>query len=243
MCGRYAIIQPPKVLQEYFGYEERPNFPPRYNIAPTQPVPVVHEQDGRRCFTLMRWGFVPGWVKDFKSFPLVINIRSETLREKASFRAAFQRRRALMPADGFYEWQRLGRDKRPFLLRRPDRGSFAFAALSETWSGADGSELDTVALVTTHASGTIAAIHERSPVIVAQEHFGIWLDPRTPAGEAYRLLQPPPDDLLEMVAISTAVNTVAHDGPELHNPLGQEKDAMLQPRKKPPLNDEQGRLF
>ena len=148
-----------------------------------------------------------------------------------------------MPADGFYEWQRLGRDKRPFLLRCPDRSLFAFAALSETWSGADGSELDTVALVTTHANGTLAAIHERSPVILAQEHFKAWLNPHTPAEDAYRLLQPPPNDLLEMVAISAAVNTVAHDGPELHEPPGQEKNVIVRPRKKPIPNDDQGRLF
>ncbi len=137
----------------YFGYADQPNFPPRYNIAPTQPVPVVHRQDGVRRFTLMRWGFIPGWVKDPKDFPLIINIRSETVREKASFRAAIQRRRALMPADGFYEWQRLGRDSRPFLLRRPDRGLFAFAALWETWMSPDGSEIDTVGLLNTTANG------------------------------------------------------------------------------------------
>ena len=243
MCGRYAIIQPPEVLQEYFGYDDRPNFPPRYNIAPTQPVPVVHEQDGSRRFTLMRWGFVPGWVKDFKSFPLIINIRSETLREKASFRAAFLRRRALMPADGFYEWQRLGRDSRPFLLRRRDRGIFAFAALWETWNSRDGSELDTVALVNTHANGMIAAIHERSPVILPQEHFKVWLDPQTPLDEAYRLLQPPPDDLLEMVAIGRSVNKVAHDGPEVQAFADEARDASVKPHSKAIRRDAQGQLF
>jgi putative SOS response-associated peptidase YedK len=244
MCGRYAIRQPPEALREHFGYAEKPNFPPRYNIAPTQPVPVVHETDGTRHFTLMRWGFVPGWVKDLREFPLVINIRSETVREKASFRAAFMRRRALMPADGFYEWQRLGRASRPFLLRRPDRGVFAFAALWETWSSADGSEIDTVGLINTTANGVISAIHERSPVILAQEHFAAWLDPQTPSNEAYRLLRPPADDLLEMVPVSKAVNKVSNDGPDVQEMPGAGEQQIPVPRRRTETKGNiQGNLF
>jgi putative SOS response-associated peptidase YedK len=215
MCGRYAITVTPEMVRAYFGYEDQPNFPPRYNIAPTQPVPVVHSAEGRLRFTLMRWGFLPSWVKDPKDYPLVINIRSETVLEKNSFRAAIQRRRALMPADGFYEWQKLGRESRPYLLRRPDKGIFAFAALWETWASADGSEIDTVALLNTHANGVISAIHERSPVILPPSDFAEWLDPGTSAKEAHRLLQPPPDDLLEMVRVSRAVNSIRNDGPEV----------------------------
>jgi putative SOS response-associated peptidase YedK len=244
MCGRYAITLPPDAVRQYFGYAERPNFPPRYNIAPTQPVPIVHERDGQRHFTLMRWGFIPGWVKDLREFPLVINIRSETVREKASFRAAFMRRRALMPADGFYEWQRLGRESRPFLLRRPDRGVFAFAALWETWSTADGSEIDTAGLINTTANGVISAIHERSPVILPQEHFGAWLDPYTPPEEAYRLLRPPAEDLLEMVPVSKAVNKVANEGPEVQQPPdAREPDSSVPARKAKSQEEDQGRLF
>ncbi len=244
MCGRYAIRQAPEALREHFGYAEKPNFPPRYNIAPTQPVPVVHESDGLRHFTLMRWGFVPGWVKDLRDFPLIINIRSETAREKASFRAAFMRRRALMPADGFYEWQRLGRESRPFLLRRPDRGVFAFAALWETWSSADGSEIDTVALINTTANGVISAIHERSPVILPQEHFAAWLDPHTPLNEAYRLLQPPPDDLLEMIPVSRAVNKVVNDEPEVQEPADAVESRLDVPERTGTTKEgNQGRLF
>jgi putative SOS response-associated peptidase YedK len=244
MCGRYAIRRPPEALREHFGYAEKPNFPPRYNIAPTQPVPVVHETDGKRHFTLMRWGFVPGWVKDLRKFPLVINIRSETVREKASFRAAFMRRRALMPADGFYEWQRLGRESRPFLLRRPDKGIFAFAAIWETWSTADGSEIDTVALINTTANGIISAIHERSPVILPQEHFARWLDPHTPTDDAYRLLQPPAEDLLEMVPVSKAVNKVSNDGPEVQEtPATPEPEIPVALRRSKANEGSQGNLF
>ena len=100
MCGRYAITLPPEAMRETFGYREQPNFPPRYNIAPTQPVPVVRLDEGRRQFILMRWGFIPGWVKDPKDYPLVINVRSESASEKPSFRAALSRRRCLMPEQG-----------------------------------------------------------------------------------------------------------------------------------------------
>jgi putative SOS response-associated peptidase YedK len=246
MCGRYAITTAPELVRAHFGYGETPNFPPRYNIAPTQPVPVVIEQEGARRFTLMRWGFVPGWVKDLKDFPLVINIRSETAREKASFRAAFTRRRALMPADGFYEWQRVEKSSRPFLLRRPDRGIFAFAALWETWSSADGSEIDTVALLNTTANGVISAIHERSPVILPPEAFDLWLDPQTPPDEAHSLLQPPPEDLLEMVQIGIAINKVANDGPEVQMPPDASPPSPpVRPQSKrgAPDNDGQGQLF
>lgn len=224
MCGRYALILPPEAVRQFFGYAERPNFPPRYNIAPTQPVPVVRAADGARRFDLMRWGFVPGWVKDLKDFPLVINVRSETAREKPSFRAAFTRRRCLMPADGFYEWHRVGAENRPYLFRRPDRGPFAFAALWETWHTADGSELDTVALLNTHANGLMSAVHHRCPVIIEPSLFDHWLDPATSADDAFRLMQPPPDDGLEMVRISTRVNKVAHDGPDLQAPWQPDAD-------------------
>ncbi len=225
MCGRFAVTATPEEMRAYFGYAETPNFPPRYNIAPTQPAPVVIQQDGVRHFTLMRWGFLPGWVKDIKAFPLVINIRSETVREKPSFRSAFARRRVLMPADGFYEWQKTDGPGRPFLLRRPDRGIFAFAALHETWSSPDGSEIDTVALLNTHANGVIAAIHERCPVILPPESFPAWLDPKTTPDEAEKLLRPPPDDLLELVEIGTAVNKVANDGPAVQEPPGAQQRA------------------
>jgi putative SOS response-associated peptidase YedK len=241
MCGRYAVTLAPELVRAYFAYEDLPNFPPRYNIAPTQPVPVVHRSEGRLRFTLMRWGFVPGWVKDLKDYPLVINIRSETALTKNSFRAAIQRRRALMPADGFYEWQRLGKESRPFLLRRPDRGIFAFAALWETWSSADGSEIDTVALLNTHANGVISAIHERSPVILPQSDFAEWLDPATSAKDAHALLKPPPEDLLELVPVSRAVNSIRNDGPEVQAaPEASQEAPQARPARK---TSGQGSLF
>lgn len=215
MCGRYALTLPPEAMRRLMGYPEQPNFPPRYNIAPTQPVPVVVEREGSRHFMLMRWGFIPGWVKDMKAFPLVINVRSETIREKPSFRAAFIRRRCLMPSDGFYEWHRSGSENRAYLFRRPDRQGFAFAAIWETWNSPDGSEIDTVALISGPANGLMSAIHERCPVVIAPEDTAAWLDPAATPDQARALLKPPSDDLFEMVRIGPAVNKVSNDGPEI----------------------------
>ena len=253
MCGRYAVTLPPEAMRQAFAYREQPNFPPRYNIAPTQPVPVVKLEQGTRQFILMRWGFIPGWVKDPKDFPLVINIRSESAAEKPSFRAALARRRCLMPADGFYEWHRLGegrrQENRPYLFRRPDRGFFAFAALWETWHSPDGSEIDTVAMVTGPANGQMAAIHHRSPVILAPEAYDAWLDPASEPAALRPLLRPPPDDFLEMIRLGDAVNKVANDGPELQQPFDP-ASAPQPPEQKPAMrsrrggkDDAQGSLF
>jgi putative SOS response-associated peptidase YedK len=252
MCGRYAITLPPEAMREAFAYREQPNFPPRYNIAPTQPVPVVRLDEGRRQFILMRWGFIPGWVKDPKTFPLVVNVRSESAREKPSFRAAFIRRRCLMPADGFYEWHRLGegrqQENRPYLFRKPDQGLFAFAALWETWHSPDGSEIDTVAMVTGPANGQMAAIHHRSPLIVPPEAFDAWLDPSAEPAAVQSLMHPPPDDFFEMFRLGAGVNKVANDGPEIQEPFDPAsqpsppaKPAMRSRRGGP--DDAQGSLF
>ncbi|MDQ0470589.1 SOS response-associated peptidase [Labrys wisconsinensis] len=241
MCGRFALTQTPEHVRAWFAYRDQPNFPPRYNIAPTQPVAVVTLDQGERRFVLMRWGFIPGFVKDPKEYPLVINVRSETAREKASFRAAFLRRRCLMPADGFYEWQAAGRVKRPFLIRRPDRAVFAFAAIHETWSSPDGSEIDTVAIMTTHANGTLAAVHERSPVmLLSQEAVARWLDPALPLDEAEAMLRPPAEAALELIPVGTGVNSVANDDPSLQQRV---EAAPLPPEKSRKADDGQGSLF
>jgi putative SOS response-associated peptidase YedK len=253
MCGRYALTLPPDAVRALFGYREQPNFPPRYNIAPTQPVPVIVADQGGRGFRLMRWGFLPSWVKDPKDYPLVINVRSETAREKASFRAAVTRRRCLMPADGFYEWRRMGSESWPYLFRRPDLGAFAFAAVHETWSSADGSEVDTVALMNTHANGLMAPVHHRCPILIAPHDVDLWLDANADQRHVDPLLRPPPDDALELVRITTLVNKVAHDGPEVQRPWSEhDQPAPAAPREpsqprtrpKPRIKDDaQGSLF
>jgi len=231
MCGRYAITSPPEAIRALFGYVEHPNFPPRYNVAPTQPVPIVHlarDPDGeRRHFLLVRWGFLPGFVKDVESFPLLINARAETAAEKPSFRAAMKRRRCLFVADAYYEWLREGKSgksrasaRRPFLFRRADGRPIAFAGLYESYCAPDGSELDTACLLTTDANGAAAAIHDRMPAILEPRDFAAWLDcGAVDAQAASRLLRPAPDDALAFFEIGTAVNKVGNDGAWIQNPL------------------------
>ena len=164
MCGRFVITSAPEAMRRLFGYSQQPNFPPRYNIAPTQPVPVVIIENGARHFRLMRWGFIPAWVKDPRGFALLINARAETVLDKPAFKNAIRRRRCLIPADGYYEWSRSETRKRPYFIHARDGQPFGFAGLAETWIGPNGEELDTVAIVTTAASGGLAALHHRVPV-------------------------------------------------------------------------------
>lgn len=227
MCGRYALTLPPQAVRGFFRYVEQPNFPPRFNIVPSQPVAVVYlckdpDGDSRRHFKLMRWGFLPGFVKDPKDYPLVFNIRSETLRQKPSFRSAFKRRRCIFPADAFYEWQRLSQrkgDSRPHLIRRRDGAPLALAGLYETWTGPNGEEVDTAAIVTTAANRTTSLLHPRLPAILAEADFDLWLDPDEGAADAaFALLHPPAEDVLEFFEIGPAVNKADHDSSEVQRP-------------------------
>jgi putative SOS response-associated peptidase YedK len=173
MCGRYAITSAPEAIRALFRYDERPNFPLRYNVAPTQPIPIVRLVDGKRQFALVRWGLIPAWVKDPKTFSLLINARGESVTDKPAFRNAMKRRRCLIPADGFYEWKQVGDRKRPYFVRPQGGGPIAFAGLYETWTGPNGEEQDTAAIVTTTANRTLADIHDRMPVIVPPEAFDL----------------------------------------------------------------------
>src|SRR5246127_4117919 len=198
MCGRYVIKTPPDLMRRAFGYGEQPNFPPRYNVAPTQPIPVVRLIDGRRSFALLRWGLIPAWVKDLKGFSLLINARAESVLDKPAFRNAMRRRRCLIPADGFYEWRETGGRKQAFFVRRRDGSPFAFAGLCETWTGPNGEELDTAAIVTTTANRSLSVIHDRMPVILPDQAFDLWLDcAKVDAETGAALLLPARDDALE----------------------------------------------
>ncbi len=238
MCARYVIKSPPDAVRALFGYEERPNFPPRYNVAPTQPIPIVRLVEGKRTFALVRWGFLPAWVKDPKTFSLLVNARGESVLDKPSFRNAMRRRRCLIPADGFYDWQalRAGAPKRPYFVRPTSGEPIAFAGLWETWTGPNGEEIDTAAIVTTRANRTLAPIHDRMPVIVAPEAFNLWLDcAKVDATTAAALIAPAPEALLEGYEISFAVNRVANDSADLMAPApaGTAGDAQA-PAKTPP---------
>jgi putative SOS response-associated peptidase YedK len=247
MCGRYVITSTPEAIRALFGYAEQPNFPPRYNVAPTQPIPIVRLAEGKRQFALVRWGLIPPWVKDPKTFSLLINARGESVIDKPAFRAAMRRRRCLIPADGFYEWEPLGDRRQPYFVRPRSGKPFAFAGLWETWTGPNGEEMDTAAIVTTNANRILASIHDRMPVILTPEAFDLWLDcAKVDATTAAALIAPARDDLLEPYQVSPAVNRVANDEPHLIEPAADAGSAAAQQptaktgTKKP---DDQASLF
>jgi putative SOS response-associated peptidase YedK len=250
MCGRFVIISPPEALRRLFGYPEQPNMPPRHNIAPTQPVPVVIHEHGARHFRLMRWGFIPAWVKDPRKFALLINARAETVRDKPAFKNAIRRRRCLIPADGYYEWSQSEMRKRPYFIHARDGQPFGFAAVAETWIGPNGEELDTVAIVTAAAGPDLAVLHSRAPVTIGAAHFERWLDCRNDdVDAAVALLGSPRQGEFVWHEVSTRVNRVANDDAQLILPISaEEAQAELSknvvPRKPVPVSDDgQGSLF
>ena len=248
MCGRYAITTAPEAIRALFRYLEQPNFPPRYNVAPTQPVPIVRMAEGKRQLALVRWGLIPAWVKDPRAFSLLINARGESVLDKPAFRNAMKYRRCLFPADGFYEWKREGEKKRPYFVRLKSGEPMAFAGLWESWMGPNGEEQETAAIVTTTASRSIAHIHDRMPVIVPPEAFDFWLDPKVDAQTASAVIQPARDALLDCYEVSSAVNRTANDSPELLEPL-REPEPVEPPKpkpakkEKPKVDDGQASLF
>lgn len=226
MCGRFVITSSPEALRRLFGYADQPNLPARYNIAPTQPVPVVLAERGARRFQLMRWGFLPAWAKDPRKFGLVINARCETVTEKPAFRNAIRRRRCLIPADGYYEWHDLGTRKRPLFIYPADREPIAFAALWETWIGPNGEEVDTVAIATTAASADLASLHARMPVAIAPDAFDLWLDCSDDLADmAIPLMIAPAPGTFAWHEVSTAVNRVANDDARLIEPVSEAEAA------------------
>jgi len=225
MCGRFALDLTPEDIMALFGVMEVPPFPPLYNIAPTQPIMMVIRDHPRgpgsnlprNRVELVRWGFIPGWAKDPKQLPLLINARSESASEKNTFRAAMRHRRTLVPASGFYEWKRDGSKKSQPYWVRPRNGRFvAFAGLMETFLDPNGSEIDTGAILTTASSGAIAGIHDRAPVFIAPEHFDRWLDCRfSEPRDVFDLMRPAPPDFFEAIPVSDKVNKVVNTGPEI----------------------------
>jgi putative SOS response-associated peptidase YedK len=250
MCGRYCITSAPAAIRALFAYRERPNFPPRYNVAPTQPVPIVRMAEGERQFALVRWGLIPAWVKDPRDYSLLINARAESVNDKPAFRNAMKRRRCLLPADGFYEWKREDGANRPYFARPVTGDPIAFAGLWESWIGPNGEEMETAAIVTTVANSTMASVHHRAPVIVPPEQFDFWLDCRTvDETMAVELLVPAPESLMEVYEISPAVNKVANDSSVLLEPYdaGKAPPSPEKPRppsrRRPSVDPGQGSLF
>ncbi len=244
MCGRYASTRNPATLAvEFDALDATDGAAPGadYNVAPTKPVLAVvtrHPRDADgvadpdrtvRSIRVMRWGLVPHWAKDPKIGSRMINARAESAAGKPAFRDALARRRCLLPADGWYEWQRSGAQKQPFFMTPADGSSLALAGLWSTWRGPDtDAPLVTCTVLTTDAVGPLAEIHDRMPLLLPAQAWSSWLDPDSP--DPGELLAPPSDQLvaaLELRAVSTAVNNVRHAGPQLVERLEPEQPALL----------------
>lgn len=196
MCGLYSFRKSAEEVRTLFNYLEQPEFPPRQYVTPGSPIAIVTNAADGRHFKLVRWGFVPSWAKEIKPGKPLINARSETVIEKPTFRNAIRRRRCLIPADGFYEWEGdIPGKKRPYFIHRADDGLFAFAGIFEHWLGADGSELETAAIITADPNKEISRIHDRSPVVIHPTDFDTWLaNDESNLAAAAKLMTPPPDD-------------------------------------------------
>ncbi|TKT81484.1 SOS response-associated peptidase [Aquamicrobium sp. LC103] len=253
MCGRFALTATPAEFEDVLGVVEIEDFPPRFNIAPTQPIHVVVAGPRRepgsnrpdRVAMLARWGFVPSWVKDTRQFPLLINARSETAAGKSSFRAAMRHRRVLIPASGFYEWKREGtRKSQAYWVRPKTGGLIAFGGLMETYAEPGGSEIDTAAILTTAANSRIAHIHERMPVVIRPGHFREWLDcVRNEPRDVVPLMAPVEEEFFEAIPVSEKVNKVANTGPDVQEPLGPEMLQDARTDEKPRPDEGQLTLF
>lgn len=218
MCGRFAIYGSPAKFKEHFGTTNELDLKPRFNIAPTQTVPVVHlDEAGNRVFTLARWGLIPSWVKDPQEIQHPINAKAETAAIKPMFRHAFRKNRVLVPADAFYEWvPRNG--KQPYLIRLRDGEPMGMGGLLEHWRGTEG-EVMTFTILTTNANLLMAEIHDRMPVIIKPEDYAAWVDTNlTDVAKIQAMAQSYPERLMEAYPVSRKVNSPQHDSPDLIGP-------------------------
>ncbi|MGW8250396.1 MAG: SOS response-associated peptidase [Anaerolineales bacterium] len=222
MCGRFTLTADINALQGAFPWLNiPPEITPRYNIAPTQPVAVV-PNDGKNRLDYFNWGLIPSWAKDPEIGSRMINARSETLAEKPAFRSAFRRRRCLVLADGFYEWQKQpgSKSKLPMYIRLTSMKPFAFAGLWEIWNSKDGSSILSCAIITTEPNELMKSIHNRMPVILPEDAYQGWLEPgEKNSDQLSALLAPYPADLMTASPVSTLVNNPRNDTPECVVPL------------------------
>ena len=217
MCGRFTLRSNPHRIAEVFQLEQQLELFPRYNIAPTQDIAAVRfdADQNRRQLSFLYWGLIPSWAKDAKIAGRMINARAETLAEKPSFRHAFAKKRCLIPADGFYEWKKLGDGtKQPYYIHRQDDEPFAFAGLWESWK-TEGRTIESCTIITTSANELMEPLHDRMPVILPAEVYAVWLDPEIQDKAALaELLKPFDSDLLEAYPVSTLVNNSRNENPK-----------------------------
>ena len=225
MCGRFVQASSPELLVARFGVDEvaAPAHEPSYNVAPRASVYAVRdrseEQGRRRSLSALRWGLIPSWAKDPKVGDRMINARAESLTDKPAYERAFRRHRCVVPAEGFYEWQRRGVRKQPIFIHRRDSEPMAFAGLWAAWRDGDAPDADWIrscTIVTASANGTVAPLHDRMPVVLEERDWDRWLDPDAPDLDALaHLLRPAADELLVAYPVGTAVNSADNDGPQL----------------------------
>jgi putative SOS response-associated peptidase YedK len=223
MCGRYKLSRRKQLVEEYFdSVSDEPDWSPRFNIAPTQPVPVIrqHSTEPVRQLSLMRWGLIPSWAKDSSAASSMINARSETAATKPAFRDAVKSRRCLIPADGFYEWRRDGKSRQPYCFEINEGELFAFAGLWERWRDPSGQWVQSCSILTTIPNAVTSAVHDRMPVILDPDAYDLWLDPgMTNVAAALELLKPFDARLMRSYPVSTRINHVANDDEECAVPV------------------------
>jgi putative SOS response-associated peptidase YedK len=223
MCGRYRLSRRKQLVEEYFDTASgETEWTPRYNIAPTQPVPVIRQNptQPRRELSLMRWGLVPSWSKNMSGAAMMINARSETAAAKPAFRDPLTSRRCLVPADGFYEWQRTGEAKQPYCFELNDGELFAFAGLWDHWKDPSGQWVKSCSILTTTPNAVTSAVHDRMPVILDRSDYDLWLDPGMKnVDAASELLRPCDPRMMRCYPVSTRVNHVANDDEACSTPI------------------------
>ena len=222
MCGRYRLSRRKQLVEEYFDtVSDEPDWNPRYNIAPTQPIPVIrqHPKEPVRQLSLIRWGLIPSWAKDPSVGVQMINARSETAATKPAFRDALKSRRCLIPADGFYEWMRTGRAKQPYCFEVNGGELFAFAGIWDRWKDPSGNWVKTCSILTTTPNAVTSAVHDRMPVILDPDSYDLWLDPGIrEVAVVSELLKPFDARMMRCYPVSTRINHVANDDEECSRP-------------------------
>jgi putative SOS response-associated peptidase YedK len=220
MCGRFALFASGEEVVERFRLRESPLFEPRYNVAPTQAVAAVRAMSAGNELTRLRWGLVPSWASDLSIGNKLLNARCETVADKPSFRAAFRQRRCLIPASGFYEWQKQGGGrKQPYFIRPRDGGLFAFAGLWERWHDPRGETVESCTILTTEANELMQPLHDRMPVIVDPASDRVWLDPHSSADSLRALFVPFASDRMEAIPVNPWVSNPKHEGPQCLEPM------------------------
>ncbi len=220
MCGRFALYTDPLALAKRFQAENVPELLPSYNVAPSQAIPIIRQEQGRRIFAMTRWGLIPSWAKEINTGYSTINARAETFAEKPAFRSAFQYRRCLIPADGFFEWQEIATSKikQPWYISLKNQEPMALAGLWERWQGRDGSEIESCTIIVTSGNELMQSIHDRMPVILSPENWDTWLDTTNTNKQGLQILltQYPADEMAAW-PVSTVVNSPKHNGEECIN--------------------------